>query len=70
MKIKDLMMGDWVFIKDYPIKALPQKVKLEHFVRSLVESLSHSLKRYWRRTVGFTTMKMRSSSLKRGLGVD
>ena len=37
MKAKELMIGDWVFIKDYPIKALPQKVKPEHFVRSLVE---------------------------------
>lgn len=34
---KDLMIDDWVYIKDYPIKALPQKVKPEHFVRSLVE---------------------------------
>lgn len=37
MDIKSLMVGDWVFIKDYPIKALPQKVKPEHFVRSLIE---------------------------------
>ena len=37
MKATELQIGDWVFIKDYPIKALPQKVKPEHFVRSLVE---------------------------------
>lgn len=39
MKIqaKDLMIGDWVYIKDHPIKSQPQKVKPEHFVRSLVE---------------------------------
>ena len=37
MKLTDLMVGDWVFIKDYPIKALPKKVRPEHFVRSLVE---------------------------------
>lgn len=37
MKATELHIGDWVFIKDYPIKALPQKVKPEHFVRSLVE---------------------------------
>jgi hypothetical protein len=37
MKAEELMIGDWVFIKDYPIKALPQKVRPEHFVRSLVE---------------------------------
>ena len=34
---KDLMVGDWVYIKDHPIKSQPQKVKPEHFVRSLVE---------------------------------
>lgn len=37
MKVNELMIGDWVFIKDYPIKALPQKVRPEHFVRSLIE---------------------------------
>ena len=37
MEANELMIGDWMFIKDYPIKALPQKVKSEHFVRSLVE---------------------------------
>lgn len=37
MELTDLMVGDWVFIKDYPIKASPQKVRPEHFVRSLVE---------------------------------
>lgn len=31
------MIGDWCFIKNYPIKALPQKVQSEHFVRSLIE---------------------------------
>ena len=31
------MIGDWVYIKDYPMKSQPQKVKPEHFVRSLVE---------------------------------
>ena len=37
MELTDLMVGDWVFIKDFPIKASPQKVRPEHFVRSLVE---------------------------------
>lgn len=37
MELTDLMVGDWVFVKDYPIKASPQKVRPEHFVRSLVE---------------------------------
>lgn len=37
MKVEDLMIGDWVYIKDYPIIAQPMQVKKEHFVRSLVE---------------------------------
>lgn len=37
LQAKDLMVDDWVYIKDYPIKSQPQKVKPEHFVRSLVE---------------------------------
>lgn len=37
MKANELMIGDWCFIKNYPIKALPQKVQPEHFVRSLIE---------------------------------
>lgn len=36
MKVEDLMVGDWVFIKDYPMTAQPMQVKNEHFVRSLV----------------------------------
>lgn len=37
LQAKDLMVGDWVYAQDYPTKALPKKVKPEHFVRSLVE---------------------------------
>jgi hypothetical protein len=37
MTTQDIMIDDWVYIKDHPIKALPTKVKPEHFVRSLVE---------------------------------
>ena len=37
LQAKDLMIGDWVYIKDHPIKSQPQKVKPEHLVRSLVE---------------------------------
>lgn len=37
MEITDLMIGDWVNIKDYPTIAQPMQVKKEHFVRSLVE---------------------------------
>jgi hypothetical protein len=37
MKAEELMIGDWVFIKDYPMIVQPMQVKKEHFVRSLVE---------------------------------
>ena len=37
MKANELMIGDWVYIKDYPMTAQPMQVKKEHFVRSLVE---------------------------------
>lgn len=37
MKVEDLMIGDWVYIKDYPMTAQLMQVKKEHFVRSLVE---------------------------------
>lgn len=37
LKVTDLMVGDWVYIKDYPMTAQPMQVREEHFVRSLVE---------------------------------
>lgn len=37
MKAEELMIGDWVYIKDHPTIAQPMQVKKEHFVRSLVE---------------------------------
>jgi hypothetical protein len=37
LKVTDLMVGDWCYIKDYPMSAQPMQVKKEHFVRSLVE---------------------------------
>lgn len=37
IEVEDLMVGDWVYIKDYPIIARAMQVKKEHFVRSLVE---------------------------------
>lgn len=36
LKVTDLMVGDWVYITDYPMTAQPMQVKKEHFVRSLV----------------------------------
>lgn len=39
MKIEktDLMIGDWVMIKDYPMIATARKMTPDHFVRSLCE---------------------------------
>lgn len=37
IEVEDLMVGDWVYIKEYPTIAQPMQVKKEHFVRSLVE---------------------------------
>lgn len=35
IEVKDLMVGDWVNVKDYPMVAIPKQIKPEHFVRSL-----------------------------------
>ena len=37
MKAEDLMVGDWVYITDYPMRKEAKQVVPEHFVRSLVE---------------------------------
>lgn len=37
MKPTDLMIGDWVIIKDYPMKAMPKQMSPEYYTRSLVE---------------------------------
>ena len=37
MKIEDLMIGDWVICKDYPMSPTVTKVTKEHFNRSLCE---------------------------------
>ena len=37
MKPTDLMIGDWVMIKDYPMKAMPKQMSPEYYTRSLVE---------------------------------
>ena len=34
---EDLMIGDWVMIKDYPMDFQPEKMTANHFVRSLCE---------------------------------
>lgn len=35
LSINDLMVGDWVYIKEYPLDYEIKQVKPEHFVRSL-----------------------------------
>jgi hypothetical protein len=37
MSINELMIDDWVYIKDYPMRKEAKKVTPQHFVRSLVE---------------------------------
>lgn len=37
MEASELMIGDWVYIKDYPMIKSPQRIRPEHFVRSLVD---------------------------------
>lgn len=37
LNIEDLMVGDWVIIKEYPMIAAPRQIKKEHFLRSLCE---------------------------------
>ena len=37
MSINEIMVGDWVYIKDYPMRKEAKQVVPEHFVRSLVE---------------------------------
>lgn len=34
---EDLMIGDWVMIKDYPMISEPKRMTENHFVRSLCE---------------------------------
>lgn len=37
MKASELMIGDWVYIKEHPMKQEAKKVTGNHFVRSLCE---------------------------------
>ena len=37
MSINEIMVDDWVYIKDYPMRKEAKQVVPEHFVRSLVE---------------------------------
>ena len=37
INIEDLMIGDWVKVKDYPMTPEPRKIIKEHFLRNLCE---------------------------------
>ena len=37
MSINEMMVGDWLYIKDHPMRKEAKQVVPEHFVRSLVE---------------------------------
>lgn len=36
LKVTDLMVGDWLYITDYPMRKEAKQVKPEHLLRSLV----------------------------------
>lgn len=38
MKAKELMIGDWAYIKEYPMRAEAKRVTASHFTQSLCES--------------------------------
>lgn len=37
MEAKELMIGDWAYIKDYPMMRYAERMTANHFVRSLCE---------------------------------
>lgn len=37
MERKELMIGDWVYIKEYPMRQEAKKMRAEHYQRSLCE---------------------------------
>lgn len=51
---EDLMIGDWVMIKDYPMDFQPEKMTANHFVRSLCEFEAIPLNRDFLLNNGFT----------------
>lgn len=51
---EDLMIGDWVMIKDYPMDFQPEKMTANHFVRSLCEFEAIPLNRGFLLNNGFT----------------
>ena len=51
---EDLMIGDWVMIKNYPMDFQPEKMTANHFVRSLCEFEAIPLNRDFLLNNGFT----------------
>ena len=54
MDVRDLMIGDWVMIKDYPMDFQPEKMTANHFVRSLCEFEAIPLDKDFLLNNGFT----------------
>lgn len=55
---EDLMIGDWVMIKDYPMDFQPEKMTAKHFVRSLCEFEAIPLTKEFLLNNGFTFFDM------------
>ena len=60
MQKEDLMIGDWVMIKDYPMDFQPEKMTANHFVRSLCEFEAIPLTKEFLLNNGFTFFPIES----------
>lgn len=58
LNIEDLMIGDWVMIKDYPMDFQPGKMTANHFVRRLCEFEAIPLDKDFLLNNGFTFFDM------------
>lgn len=57
---EDLMIGDWVIIKDYPMDFRQEKMTANHFVRSLCEFEAIPLNRDFLLNNGFVFSRVES----------
>lgn len=55
---EDLMIGDWVMIKDCPMDFQPEKMTANHFVRSLCEFEAIPITKKFLLNNGFTVFDM------------
>ena len=55
---EDLMIGDWVMIKDYPMDFQPEKMTANHFVRSICEFEAIPITKKFLLNNGFTVFDM------------